>query len=138
MNIYKYGNKIRELRTGMNLTQQQLADKLNVSAKTVSHWETGYTLPDMEMMMKLSEVFNVSLNDLVSENSDIPTQQVAEEYSQQYARSKGRISRLNRFQKAVLIFVLRLKYLFILLAGHLSYRFPLSAAVSHASRWWHT
>lgn len=105
MNIYKYGNKIRELRTGMNLTQQQLADKLNVSAKTVSHWETGYTLPDMEMMMKLSEVFNVSLNDMVSENSDIPTQQVAEEYSQQYTRSQGRISRLNRFQKAVLIFV---------------------------------
>ena len=105
MNIYKYGNKIRELRTGMNLTQQQLADKMNVSAKTVSHWETGYTLPDMGMMMKLSEVFNVSLNDLVSEKSDIPAQQVAEEYSQQYTRSQGRLSRLNRFQKAVLIFV---------------------------------
>lgn len=44
MNIYKYGNKIRELRTRMNLTQQQLADRLNVSAKTVSHWETGDSL----------------------------------------------------------------------------------------------
>ncbi len=105
MNIYKYGKKIKELRTGQNLTQQQLADKLNVSAKTVSHWETGYTLPDMEMMMKLSEVFNVSLNDLVSENSDLSQQQAVEEYSEQYSRSKGRISRLNWFQKAVLIFV---------------------------------
>ena len=47
----------------------------------------------------------MSLNDLVSENSDLSQQQAVEEYSEQYTRSQGRLFRLNWFQKAVLIFV---------------------------------
>ena len=112
MNIYQYGKKIKELRNQNSLTQQQLADMVGVSAKTVSHWETGYTMPDVEMMMKLSEIFNVSLNDLVNEKSTIPPQKVVEEYTEQYTKSKGRFSRLNWYQKAVLIFVIAMSVVF--------------------------
>ena len=112
MNIYQYGKRIKELRNQNSLTQQQLADMVGVSAKTVSHWETGYTMPDVEMMLKLAEVFNISLNDLVNEQSDLPQQQVIEDYSGQYKKNSGRISRLNWFQKAVLVFVTAMSIIF--------------------------
>lgn len=58
------GNKIADLRKEKSLTQKDLAEKLNVSDKVVSRWETGVTLPDVEMMKKLSKVFEVTIAEL--------------------------------------------------------------------------
>ncbi len=58
------GNKIRELRRARNLTQEQLAATLNISAQAVSKWEMGASYPDMTMIPTLAVLFKVSLDEL--------------------------------------------------------------------------
>ena len=58
------GNKIRELRKTKNLTQEQLAASLNISAQAVSKWEMGASYPDITMIPVLAGLFKVSLDEL--------------------------------------------------------------------------
>ena len=58
------GNKIRELRRANNLTQEQLAATLNISAQAVSKWEMGASYPDMTMIPTLAAFFKVTLDEL--------------------------------------------------------------------------
>lgn len=59
------GNKILELRKKNNLSQEQLAEKMNVTRQTISKWELGETSPDIKQGKELSKIFNVSLDELV-------------------------------------------------------------------------
>lgn len=59
------GEKIYELRTGQNLSQGDLANELNVSRQSISKWENGNSTPDLEKIVKLAEIFNVSLDELI-------------------------------------------------------------------------
>lgn len=59
------GNFIASLRKENNLTQKQLAEKLNVSDKAISRWETGKGYPDIESLLALSNIFSVSINELL-------------------------------------------------------------------------
>lgn len=63
------GNKILELRKLKNLSQEQLAEKMDVTRQTISKWELGETSPDIEQSKKLSKIFEISLDDLT--NNDI-------------------------------------------------------------------
>lgn len=60
------GQKILELRTANNLSQGDLAEKLDVSRQSVSKWETDSSVPDLEKLMKLCDVFGVSLDELTN------------------------------------------------------------------------
>lgn len=60
------GERIKNYRNKRSWSQQELADKLNVSRQTVSRWEIGSSIPDVEMMMKISDLFEVDLKQLVS------------------------------------------------------------------------
>ena len=57
------------LRKERKWTQQDLADQLNYSDKTISKWERGDSTPDIEMLAKVAEVFNVDINFLITEHS---------------------------------------------------------------------
>ena len=59
------GNKIYELRKKENLTQEQLAEKLNVTRQTISKWELNETTPDIMQAKEIANTFNVSLDQLV-------------------------------------------------------------------------
>lgn len=59
------GEKIYELRTKTNLSQGDLANKLNVSRQSISKWENGNSTPDLEKIIKLAEIFNISLDELI-------------------------------------------------------------------------
>ena len=59
-------------RKHCNLTQAQLAEKINYSDKAVSKWERGEGVPDTMVMIKLCEIFGVTLNDLISEGKKEP------------------------------------------------------------------
>lgn len=63
------GNKIVELRKKNNFSQEELAEKMNVSRQTISKWELEETSPDIKQAKKLSKIFNVSLDELT--NNDI-------------------------------------------------------------------
>lgn len=66
MNNYITGTAIRTLREKNKMTQQQLAEKLCVSDKTISKWETGKGLPDISLIEPLANVLKVSIPELLS------------------------------------------------------------------------
>lgn len=59
------GNKILNFRKKLNLSQEQLAEQLNVTRQTISKWELEETTPDIKQAKKLSEIFKVSLDELL-------------------------------------------------------------------------
>ncbi len=61
------GDKIKLLRRKRKLTQSQLADELNVSAQAVSKWEKGLSYPDIETIIKISELFDVTIDYLLKD-----------------------------------------------------------------------
>ncbi len=61
----EFNNKLYELRKKKGLSQEELAGKLNVSRQTVSKWELGDSTPDMEKLIALSDLFEISLDELV-------------------------------------------------------------------------
>ena len=73
----KFSEKLIQLRRTTGLSQEELGNKLNVARQTVSKWELGETTPEMDKLIKLSEIFNVTLDELIKdennnkENSDI-------------------------------------------------------------------
>ena len=66
MNQKTIGEFISKLRKEKNITQQELADKLNVTDRAVSHWENGRRLPDISLLKELGEVFNVTIDEIIS------------------------------------------------------------------------
>lgn len=65
MDQQKIGRFLRELRSGRGLTQEQLAEHLGVSNRSVSRWETGATMPDFDLLVQLSDYYNVEIGDLL-------------------------------------------------------------------------
>ena len=64
------GNQIRERRQALGLSQEELAQRLYVSRVTVSHWETGKTLPDVQSMLLLANLFGTTIDELVRGDVD--------------------------------------------------------------------
>lgn len=65
MDIHKTGEFIKALRKESNMTQAELAAKLNCTDKAISRWETGKGLPDADMLLSLSDEFKVSINEIL-------------------------------------------------------------------------
>jgi len=65
MDAVKIGKFISEKRKRLNMTQSILASKLHITDKAVSKWERGLSLPDISIIIPLSEILNVSLYDLL-------------------------------------------------------------------------
>lgn len=60
-----FGTQVKHLRKDHHLTQEQFAEKLNITRQAVSNWENNRNLPDIEMLIQMSTVFNVSLDQLI-------------------------------------------------------------------------
>ncbi len=60
-----FKNNLKRLRKEAGLTQTQLAEKLGISFKTLSHWEGGYTEPSIAMLIKLKEIFAITYEELL-------------------------------------------------------------------------
>ncbi len=65
MEQQRVGSFLKELRKEKNLTQEQLAEQLNVSGRTVSRWETGSNMPDISILVDLAEFYNVSIHEII-------------------------------------------------------------------------
>ena len=66
MDQVKIGKFIAECRKNANLTQMQLAEKLNITDRAISKWETGKSLPDSSIMLGLCDILGISVNELLS------------------------------------------------------------------------
>ena len=66
MDSQKIGTFLRELRKEKNLTQEQLAEILGVSGRTVSRWETGSNMPDLSIMIELADYYDIDIKELLN------------------------------------------------------------------------
>ena len=66
MNQVEIGKYISELRKAKNMTQEQLAEKMGVTNKSISRWENGNTLPDISLLVQLSDILNTTLPELIN------------------------------------------------------------------------
>ena len=64
----KFGDNLKKLRKSKNMSQEDLAEKVNVSRQSVSKWETGEAYPEMNNILELCKIFNCNINDLVNDN----------------------------------------------------------------------
>lgn len=66
MNQKQIGSFMKELRKEKGITQEQLAEQLNVSSRTVSRWETGSNMPDISLLVEISEFYHVSILEIIN------------------------------------------------------------------------
>ena len=66
-----FNEKLKKLRKEEGLTQEQLAEKLNVSRQAITKWETGEGVPDIENIKQISNLFNVTIDELLKEEKNI-------------------------------------------------------------------
>ncbi len=76
MNMNIISRYLQFLRKSHNYTQEDLAKKLDISRQAVSKWETGTTIPDLEVLLKISKLYNVTINDILEPN--IQPQQITD------------------------------------------------------------
>ena len=61
-------DNLKRIRKENNLSQEQLAEKLNVTRQAVSKWESGISYPEMDKVMQICQLFNLNINELVHED----------------------------------------------------------------------
>ena len=72
-----FSEKISLVRDHYRLSQEEMADKLNVSRQTISKWESGISYPEVDKLITISEIFGVSIDYLLKENYKEPVQKDA-------------------------------------------------------------
>lgn len=99
MNNGKIGDFIRKQRSELGFTQKELAKKLNCTDKAVSRWETGKGAPDVSLLIPLSKVLNVSVNEILI-GEKIEEERKAEKFEETIVNtlksSKNQISKLHK------------------------------------------
>ena len=103
MDQKKIGDFLKVLRKEKELTQEQLAQHLHVSGRTVSRWETGSNMPDISLLIELAEFYDVSIPEIVAgERKDLQmneaTREVAKTMSEYAENEKERILRKIRLE----------------------------------------
>ena len=66
MNQEKIGKFLKELRKQKGLTQEQIAEKFNVSNRTISRWENGHNMPDLDILIEISDYYEVDLREILN------------------------------------------------------------------------
>ena len=74
--VLNLGDKIKKLRKENNLSQEQLAEKLHVSRQAISKWESNKVYPDIENLILLRDIFNVTLDDLIIKENSVESKYV--------------------------------------------------------------
>ncbi|MGI5963169.1 MAG: helix-turn-helix domain-containing protein [Lawsonibacter sp.] len=139
MDNYKFGAFVAQLRKEQNLTQKELADRLHVTDKAVSKWETGKGFPDVKLLEPLSQVLGVSLVELIQGQRlpmDILTMDeagkvVSQAMDQSQKNTARRYLRLLRWILVVL--GIWLAYLPLILLGSMIYLKTISLSTPLAS-----
>lgn len=121
MNTEKTGSFIRDLRKEKNLTQQQLAELINVSDKAVSRWETGRGLPDIGNLEDLSEALDVSVAEMLKGerfSDSITSADMVEVSSASFSAARSSVNR-RKWQNLIMGFIAGMVIL-LLIVVHLT------------------
>lgn len=121
MDQIKIGKFIAEIRKEQRMTQRQLANKLNISDKTVSKWECGKGCPEVSLMMPLCSILNINVNELLSGErlSDSNYQKKAEENMMNLVREKEESKKKIIISAIVALLCASVLVVCILIVGYL-------------------
>ena len=118
MDTKKIGAFLKQCRKEKNLTQEQLAEKFGVSARTVSRWETGINMPDLSILVQLAEYYDVEIRELLDgERSQTMNKEmketldkvaVYEEWVKQKALKAGNLAFASMFVISVLAIIIQM------------------------------
>lgn len=131
----KIGAFLRKLRRENGLTQEQLAQKLNVTARTVSRWETGVNLPDLSLLVELADSYGVDIREIIdgerkSEKMDTGTKETLLKVLDYAAADKKRT--VKKTKRRIRVLAAALTVFAVLAALTLNFLFgnPLSKAMA--------
>ncbi|MGG1140241.1 helix-turn-helix domain-containing protein [Bacillus mycoides] len=101
-----FSERLKEEREKRNWSQNDLAEKLHVSRQSVSKWETGKNYPSIEIIIHLSDLFGITIDELLRSDEEL-TQKVIED-SKQLAYPKWKVFFDSLFMLGVLLFVTKI------------------------------
>lgn len=99
------GEKICRLRKLSGMTQEQLAEKLNIARQTLSKWENGTSVPDVESVVRLSSLFHTSLDELLLEEGKLIEEEKTQITLEDMMRINARSRRANLLLCGGLVFL---------------------------------
>lgn len=105
MNQEKIGNFIADMRKEKGMTQAQLAERLGISNKTVSRWETGKNMPDYAVLEDLTRELDITVNELIREEKII-TDAIIQEYDHNLVQVLKEYKRMKRAKNIMLCLLL--------------------------------
>lgn len=107
MNQKKIGLFLKTLRKEKNITQEVLAEALNVSSRTVSRWETGNHMPDISLLVELSEFYQVSIPEIINgeRKSEIMNQETKDTAMKMAEYSKNEVNMEKKKTISVLLLI---------------------------------
>lgn len=132
MDNIRFGAFVAQLRKELNMTQKELADRLNVTDKAVSKWETGKGFPDVKLLEPLAQVLGVSLVELIRgerQHTDHLTMEEAEQVVSQA---------MDQSQKVTARRYLRLLRWLLVVMGLVAAYLPVISLAALAVVWYHT
>ena len=115
MDQQKIGSFLKDLRKEKNLTQEQLAETLNVSGRTVSRWETGSNMPDLSILVELADYYDVDIREIINGerksekmNDELKDtlKQVAEYGEEEKKKLKKKMIDMSKGAAIILVFAL--------------------------------
>ncbi len=118
MDQIKIGNFIKVLRREKGLTQEQLAERFGVARRTVSRWETGSNMPDLDILMEMSDFYAVDLRELLDgERKDEKMNKELEETVMKVA-DYSNDEKLKLMQSMHWLFIAAIVYTVLVFTGH--------------------
>ena len=116
MDLVKIGKYIAGKRKALGMTQKQLAEKLNMSDKSVSKWERGICLPDVSVYMELCEIFGISINEFLA-GEDIDAENVEKKSEDNIIQVTKDSKKKQKNLKSILAVVTTFAVIMVLVLG---------------------
>lgn len=111
------GEQLRNARQQRQFSQEQIAEKLGVSRQTVSNWETSRSYPDIERVMRLAEIYHLSLDELLRGDQQMVKTWMAATNVVRVGKWLGCLLLLNVGLAIALMFLVHVPWLMLLLFG---------------------
>lgn len=113
----EFSERLLQLRKGMDLTQEQLAEKLNVSRQSISKWESGQAVPELEKIVALSVIFDVTTDSLLKPSEmdelSVKTEILEKQQQQMLIREKKQKQMIRCVGYSIGVYLLFLAVFFI-------------------------
>ena len=111
----KFNERLLELRKKKGWSQEELGYKLDVSRQTISKWEAGQTTPELEKLVKLSEIFEITVDELIKDNEASQEKNEIEDKDILKENSENKKNKFSIFKKAILLILIAVLVCYVII-----------------------